>query len=221
MGDEMQMFGWDDIGVAAEEASFEALPEGEYTFEVRNIKTETYQKKNQQSNIPDGCKCANVQLYCTGEKAKGTVFEKLYLYTGGLGRITSFFKACGMLPADFAEGQQMPAGFKAMFDQSITRTGHCKVTVRTYKDKDGNDRKSNNVRFIMPEVGANPSYPTQAPTPPMQYQAPAPNYQPSQTQYTPPTPPAPPQYQAPAPAQYTPPAAQPPQQQQQGWGAWG
>jgi hypothetical protein len=214
MGDEMQMFGWDDIGVAAEEASFEALPEGEYAFEVRNIKTETYQKKNQQSNIPDGCKCANVQLYCTNDKAKGTVFEKLYLYTSGLGRITSFFKACGMLPPDFAEGQQMPAGFKTMFDQSVTRTGRCKVTVRTYKDKDNNDRKSNNVRFIMPEVGVNPSYPTQAPTPPVQYQAPAP-------QYATPTQPTPPQYQAPAaPAQYTPPA--PPQQPaQQGWGAWG
>ena len=214
MGDENQLFGWDDVGTAAEEAAFEALPEGEYDFEVRSYKTERYQKKNQTSKIPDGCATANVTLYCRNDKAAGTIFERLYLYGGGLGRITTFLKSCGVLPADMPEGTPMPMGFKALLDQSVTTTGRCKITVRQYENN-GEKRKANNIRFLVPEAGAQaaPGYQAAAP---VQYQQPV-----TQPQY------APPAQQTHVPPTHVPPThqyvPQPPQQQApqpQTWGQW-
>jgi hypothetical protein len=181
--DEAVVYGWDDTGTTAEEVSFDALPEGEYDFEVRNVKTERYSRKNDQSRIPDGTPCANVQLYCRNDKAGGTVLDRLYLYSGGLGRITTFFKACGTIPADTPENAPMPASFKQLFDRSIGMTGRVKLTVRTYGKN--NENKSNNVRYVLPEArpqqqyvqpqgyAAQPQYAAPAPAPaqPVQQQS--------------------------------------------------
>lgn len=154
------VFGWDDVGYVAEDSYSDVLPEGEYAFEVRDVKYDRYNKQNPASSIPNNCPMAVVQLYCTNDKAKGTVFERLYLYGGGLGRISSFFKAVGLIPADMSADEPLPASFKQMFDKSVTTTGRCKLTIRKYKDKDGKDQQSNNVRFSMPEQTQH------APTPP-------------------------------------------------------
>lgn len=157
-----QVFGWDDTGRVAEDAQFDVLPEGEYDYEVRDVKFDRYNKRNEGSTIPNGCPMAVVHLWCTNEKVKGMAFERLYLYGGGLGRISSFFKSCGLIEADAPADDPMPASFKQMFDRSVTTTGRCKLTVRTYKDKDGNDQKSNNVRFHMPEPKPRPQAQPQA-----------------------------------------------------------
>lgn len=151
-----QVFGWDDTGYVAEDTAFDVLPEGEYDFEVRDVKYDRYNKQNQASSIPDSCPFANVQIWCTNDKAKGMAFERLYLYSGGMGRISSFFKAIGLLPADVPANAPMPAPFKQMFDQAVTRTGRCKLTIRTYKGNNGTDQKSNNVRFLAPEPKPQP-----------------------------------------------------------------
>ena len=198
--DENQVFGWDDTGYVAEDTSFEVLPEGEYDFEVRKVLLDRYKKRNSASNIPDNCPMAVVHVMCTkaddaGNTVSGMVFERLYLYSGGLGRISAFFKSIGLIPANMPANQPMPMSFKSMFDQAPTMTGRCKVTVRTYKDSGGKEQKSNNVRFLTPDV-AKPTIPQAA------------AYQPQASAYQP----------APAPA----PAAQPVQQQWGGPGTqWG
>lgn len=159
-----EVFGWDDVGYVAEDNYSDVLPEGEYDFEVRDVKFDRYNKRNQASSIPDNCPMAVVQIYCTNDKAKGTVFERLYLYSGGLGRISTFFKAIELIPADMPADEPMPASFKQMFDRAITTTGHCKLTVRKYKDKDNKEQQSNNVRFTIPE----PKRPAPAPAPSQQ-----------------------------------------------------
>ena len=192
--DEQQVYGWDDVGVAADDVSFEALPEGEYDFEVRGVKNQRYEKKNAESKIPDGTPQANVQLYCRNDKAAGTVFDKLYLWSGGMGRITTYFKTVGLLPPDFQSGNPLPATFKQMFDKSVTMTGRVKITIRTYK-QDGKEYKSNNVRYLLDAQAARPAT----------YQ------QPQQQSF------------APQPPQQKSWGAQPPQQpQQRSWGgSWG
>ena len=157
-----QVFGWDDVGYVAEDSFSDFLPEGEYAFEVRDVKFDRYNKQNPASSIPDNCPMAVVQVYCTNDKAKGTVFERLYLYSGGLGRISTFFKSVGLIPADMSADEPMPASFKQMFDRSVTTTGRCKLTVRKYKDKDGKEQQSNNVRFHMPDKAPATPAPAQA-----------------------------------------------------------
>jgi hypothetical protein len=204
--DENQVFGWDDIGVAADDVSFEALPEGEYDFEVRGVKNQRYEKKRAESKIPDGVPCANVQLYCRNEKAAGTVFDKLYLYGGGMGRVTTYFKACGLIPVDMPANAPLPASFKSMFDQSVTTTGRVKVTVREYT-QDGQKYKGNNVRYILPDAqAARPATYQQPQQQSFAPQPPQPSYQPPQQQSWGAQPPQ-----------------QPPQQpQQRSWGgSWG
>ena len=176
--DENQVYGWDDVGVAADDVSFEALPEGTYDFEVRDVKNQRYEKKRAESKIPNGTPYANVQLYCRNEKAAGTVFDKLYLYSGGMGRVTTYFKACGLIPVDTPASTPLPASFKAMFDQSVTMTGRVKITVREYT-QDGQKYKGNNVRYLLPDAQMQPQTSYQQP---QAYTAPQPSYQPQQQQ---------------------------------------
>lgn len=211
------MYDWGDTGVVQDYADFEALPEGEYTFEVRGFKTERYEKKaGNTSNVPNGCAIAVMQLYCTNEKASGTFFERLYLFSGGMGKISHFFKVVGALPLDYPANTPMPKGFKQMFEDCVTRSGRAKITQRPYTTKDGQKRKGNNIKYILPEAGAaaqapmgyqQPTQPAYQPQP--TYQAPVPQpQQPAQQTWTPPMQPM-------QPMQPQPPA----QPQEQTWGA--
>ena len=175
--DKGMALGWDDEGQAADD-SFELLPEGEYAFEVVNFKRERFDGNENMAPCPQ----AAIQLKCRGDKATGTVFERIKLNTKMMWQITAFFKACGLIPADTPEGTSISM---RLFDQSIGCTGRCKLTIRKYKYK-GEDREANNVTFLAPTdaqpqaqaAQAQPSYPTQQPS----YQQPQQQYQQPQQQ---------------------------------------
>lgn len=179
-----EALGWEGEGQVTESKDFEVLPEGEYDFEVTNLKRERH---GGSANIGP-CPVAVLQLKCKGQLASGTVFERLYLNTKVLWKISNFFKCVGIIAADTPEGTRMPM---SLFDQVIGCTGRCKIKPSKYT-KDGKEYDSNDVDFIVPKA-------TQ--------QAPATTYQPQQTAYQPQQTATPPYAQP-----------QPPAQGQQGWG---
>ena len=203
-----EYYEWDDVGTAAESMDFDALPEGEYDFEVRNVRPERYEKKRSDAKVPNNCPTANVQLYCRNANASGTAFDRLYLYDGGMGRITDFLKCVGLISPEHEVGAPLPASFKQLFEQSIGATGRVKITVRTYK-VDGQERKANNVRYVVPKPGeARQTYaPPAAPQPTQTWQQPQPTTTPQG-------------YATPQPTTYQQPQAAPTQQPQQGQWGW-
>lgn len=212
-----QALGWDDEGQVVDGKDFDVLPAGEYSFEVTSVKHEHFGGSKNMS----ACPIAVLQLKCTSEKANGTVFERLYLNSKVLFRISNFFKAAGLIASNTPEGTRMPM---SLFEQAVGYSGRCKIKVRKYK-KDGNELEANDVDFIVPKPGdANyKAYqpPAQAPTPGYQAQM-APTYQPPMQPTTPgyatpqPTP-----YQPQVAPTYQPPAQQPATQQPPQQGQWG
>ena len=171
--DKGMALGWDDEGQAADD-SFELLPEGEYDFEVTNFKRERFDGSDTMAPCPQ----AALQLKCRGQKATGTVFERIKLNTKMMWQITAFFKSCGLIPADTPEGASISM---SLFGQSIGCTGRCKITQRSYKTGKGEERTVNNVTFLAPEQKQPQPQQTSYQQPQQQYQQPQ-QYQPQPQQ---------------------------------------
>ncbi len=148
MADKGQAFGWDDEAEVKEDGDFEILPAGEYAFEVVNFKRERFDGSAKMS----ACPVAVLQLKCQAETndgiITGSVFDRLYLNSKALWRISNFFKCVHLIPADAPEGTAMSM---SLFNKVVGQTGRCKVKVRKYK-VDGQERQSNDVDYIVPKA---------------------------------------------------------------------
>jgi hypothetical protein len=135
-----------------QDSQFELLPAGDYDFEVTGLKHERFDGSEKMA----ACPVAVVQLRCTGDKASGTVFDRLFLNTKTLWRITKFLKGAGLLDPDTPEGTRFPL---SLFDQAVGCTGKCSVTI-TKSKSNGREYENNNVDYKIP-----PKRTTTAPAP--------------------------------------------------------
>ena len=146
--------GWDDEGQVQDNA-FELVPEGEYTYEVTNFKRERFGGSDKMS----ACPVAALQLKCTNAQTgvTATGFCRLFLNSKVQWRIAAFFKSCGLIDPNAAEGASMPM---SLFNQVVGCTGRVKVKVT--KSKDGK-YENNDFNFVVPKGGAQQPQPQAQP----------------------------------------------------------
>ncbi len=151
MADKGQAFGWDDE-VEVKDNDFEVLPAGEYAFEVVNFKRERFDGSAKMA----ACPVAVLQLKCQNVADDGAttgyVFDRLYLNSKALWRISNFFKCVRLIPADAPSGTNMPM---SLFNKVVGLTGRCNLTIYEYENN-GKKNKSNDVDYIVPKAEAAP-----------------------------------------------------------------
>lgn len=154
MEDKGTALGWDDEG-QVQSNDYEVVPEGEYDYEVVNFKRERFNGSAKMS----ACPVAALQLKCTNVENGMTVtgFCRLYLNSKVQWRISNFFKSCGLLDPNAAEGASMPM---SLFGQVIGCTGRVKVKI-TKSTNNGKTYENNDFNFVPRKAGAAPAAPAQ------------------------------------------------------------
>ena len=130
-------FSWDDeIEV---ESEFIVLPEGDYDFQV-----ESYERSRfEGSDKMPPCNMALVNLRVFGPQGSTTIQHRLFLHSKTEWALSAFFKSIGMKKA----GEKV----RINFDGAIGKKGRCHVTVNSYTNRDGEERRNNRIqRFLDP-----------------------------------------------------------------------
>ncbi len=115
-------------------SKFRALPDGEYTFTVKNYKIET---------ASTGTKYVKVTLSVEDENGEVYVSDKLYLSKGASWKLSAFFSSINMWN-DVRE-KKFSMSF---FDMAIGKEGRFELTHHVYNGKTYNDVES--YRKILP-----------------------------------------------------------------------
>lgn len=146
MEDKGTALGWDDEA-KVQDNQYEMLPEGVYTYEVVNFKRERFDGSDKMSPCP----VAVLQLKCTNQATgiTGTGFCRLFLNTKVIWRVASFFKSCGLLDPNAAEGSNMPM---SLFNNCVGCAGTVKVKV-SKSMKGGKTYENNEFNFVVPKGG--------------------------------------------------------------------
>lgn len=146
--------GW-DTPIANDGQDFVLLPAGEYDFEVSKFEREHF---DGSAKIPPCNKAVLSLRVDDGQGAIATVTSNLLLYSTLEWKISQFFRSIGQKQhgQSVVPNWQMVAGAR----------GRCKIGVRKYTTKNGEERESNEVlEFLDP-----PTNGAQAPQqPPAQY----------------------------------------------------
>ena len=128
---------WDDY--IEKESSFVLLKEGDYNFSVSGFE----RARHPGSEKLPPCPKAVIQIYIESPEGSTTINHNLFLHTKCEGMLSAFFESIGLKKK--GERLQMP------WNKVIGTTGRCKVTVRHYKNKDGEDRESNQINRFYPK----------------------------------------------------------------------
>ncbi len=167
--------GWDDE--ISRESDFTIIPEGDYNFTVTGFERGRY---DGSEKLPP-CNMAIVTLAVTlPDGSTANLRHRLFLHTRCEGLLSAFFTGIGLK----RKGEPLRMNWNAVPGAH----GRCKITVRNWKGKNGEDMQSNDIKKFY-DPFENPS----APAPQAQ-----PQYQPAPQQYAQPT-----QYQQPASGQPT------------------
>ena len=129
--------GWEDS--IEKDSEFTLLKEGDYNFTV-----ETFERaRHPGSDKLPPCNKAIVKIHIESPEGSTTINHNLFLHTKCEGMLSAFFEAIG----------QKKKGERITMDWNRVpgSTGRCKVTVRNYKNKDGEDRQSNQISRFYPK----------------------------------------------------------------------
>lgn len=135
-------FNWDDV-IQNDSDEFILLPEGDYDFEVKSFERGRH-TPGQDSKLPP-CNKAILKIKVTNEAGQSTtITHNLFLHSRCEGMICAFFTAIGQRK----HGEPLRMNWNTV----VGSRGRCKVGVRTWKSKSGEDMKSNEIkRFYEPE----------------------------------------------------------------------
>ena len=126
-------FGWDDA-IEKDGADFEILPEGDYDFEVTGFE----RARHPGSDKLPPCNKAILKIKLIGADDKSTTINhNLFLHSKTEGMLCAFFTAIGQRK----KGEKINMNWNAV----IGSRGKCKVKIRNWKSKDGNDMQSNEI----------------------------------------------------------------------------
>lgn len=133
-------FNWDDV-IQNDGEEFVLLPEGDCDFEVRSFERGRH---NGSEKLPP-CNKAILKIRVTNEEGQSTtITHNLMLHSKCEGMICAFFTSIGQRK----RGEQLRMNWNTV----VGSRGRCKVGVRTWKDRNGEDKKSNEIkRFYEPE----------------------------------------------------------------------
>lgn len=161
-----------DSEITEDNPSFTLLPEGDYPFIVLNMERGRYEPTREGAKLPP-CPMATLTIQLNAaDGTSTTVNHRLYLHSSTAGRLGQFFVSIGLKP----KGQKV----RMAWDKVVTARGMCHVAIRNYTDRNGNERKSNEIReFLEPDPSQVPAWQPAAPA----YQTPPPYQQPAPQQY--------------------------------------
>ncbi len=133
-GQELQ---WDDT--ITKESDFILLPEGDYNFTVESFERGRHPGSEK---LPP---CNKAVLTLRIEAAEGTarITHNLFLHTRTEGMLSAFFTCIGQKK----KGEPL----KMNWGQVPGASGRCKIGIHPYKNKDGEERQSNDIKRFYPK----------------------------------------------------------------------
>jgi hypothetical protein len=142
---------WD--GPIEKDSEFTLLPEGEYDFEVTAFERGRH---NGSEKLPPCNKAVLTIRLSSPEGQTSTLQHNLFLHSSTEGMLCAFFVAIGQRK----HGEKMNMNWNKV----IGGRGRCKVGIRKWQGKDGQDMQSNQItRFLEPPEA--PAQPAAAPAP--------------------------------------------------------
>lgn len=157
--------GWDDE--ISRESDFTIIPEGDYDFTVTGFE----RGRHDGSEKLPPCNMAIVSLsIALPDGSATTLRHRLFLHSRCEGLLSAFFTGIGLK----RKGEPLRMNWNAVPGAH----GRCKITVRNWKGKNGEDMQSNDIKKFYDPA----DIPTQQPAPvqqPATGQQPAPAQQPA------------------------------------------
>lgn len=135
-----QEIGWD--GEISKESQFILLPEGEYNFKVESFERQRFNGSEKMAP----CNMAVLNLAVTDPKTGETasVRDRLYLNSKAEWKLSQFFICLGLKK----KGEPL----RMNWNKVPGAVGKLELSIHKYKDNDGNDHESNQVkRYIEPD----------------------------------------------------------------------
>lgn len=129
--------GWEDS--IEKDSEFTLLKEGDYNFTV-----ETFERaRHPGSEKLPPCNKAIVSIHIDSPEGSTTIKHNLFLHTKCEGMLSAFFEAIGQKK----KGERITMDWNKVSGS----TGRCKVKIHNYKNKDGEDRQSNQISRFYPK----------------------------------------------------------------------
>lgn len=139
---EMRELGWDDE-ISREGREFLLLPEGDYNFVV-----ESYERaRHPGSDKLPACNKAILHLRVTAPEGEIHLEHNLFLHQRTEGFLSEFFTSIGL--------KKPGEPLRMNWNQVPGCTGRLKLGVHTWRTKDGEERKSNQVKKFYPKAASN------------------------------------------------------------------
>lgn len=139
---EMRELGWDDE-ISREGGEFLLLPEGDYNFVV-----ESYERaRHPGSDKLPACNKAILHLRVTAPEGEIHLEHNLFLHQRTEGFLSEFFTSIGL--------KKPGEPLRMNWNQVSGCTGRLKLGVHTWRTKDGEERKSNQVKKFYPKAASN------------------------------------------------------------------
>lgn len=138
---------WDDV-IERDASEFVLLQEGDYDFTVESFDRARH---NGSEKLPP-CNKAVLKLRIDSDQGTAYINHNLFLHTITEGMLSAFFACIG----------QKKKGEPLRMDWGRVpgSTGRAKVGIHTYKNKNGEDRRSNEIKRFYPKEGAGQAAPT-------------------------------------------------------------
>ena len=131
-------FSWDDE-IRNDGAEWTLLPEGEYPFTVTKFERSRYEGG---AKLPPCNVAVLTGEIDGGEAGSASVQHRLYLHSRTEGLLCAFFESIGH--RKHGEPLRMNWG------KVSGAKGLCKVGIRTYTNKDGEERQTNEIKKFLP-----------------------------------------------------------------------
>lgn len=138
MNEQGRELGWDDV-IERDGGEFILLPEGDYNF---TVKTFERARHGGSEKLPP-CNKAVLHIEITANEGTIELNHNLFLHTSTEGILSAFFASIG----------QKKKGEKLQMNWNLVpgATGSCKLGIRNWKTKDGEDRQSNEIKKFYPK----------------------------------------------------------------------
>lgn len=129
---------WDDT-ITKDSSDFVLLPEGDYNFTVESFE----RGRHAGSEKLPPCNKAVLTLRVDAAEGTARITHNLFLHSKTEGMLSSFFTCIGQKK----KGEPL----KMDWGRVTGASGRCKVGIHAYKNKDGEDRKGNDIKRFYPK----------------------------------------------------------------------
>ena len=129
---------WDDT-IEKESSDFILLPEGDYNFTVESFE----RGRHTGSDKLPPCNKAILTLRIEAEEGTVLITHNLFLHSKTEGLLSAFFTRIGQKK----KGEPL----KMNWTQVPGSSGRCKVGIHPYINKNGEEKKSNNIKKFYPK----------------------------------------------------------------------